>query len=127
MTSHIKLDFAGLYKRPSLAAMQKKKNLAPFGFQGFKPDNLQLVQLRDGCHYLHRFTKEVVFIFFLSPRKIPHAVKSLLGLAWQGARSVHVAYTYGRGLQGRAANPNTVKYGSCPGLLTAGTIHTWIY
>lgn len=56
-----------------------------------------------------------------------HAVKSLLGIVWQGAHNMHVAYTYGGGLQGRAANPNTVKCGSCPGLLTAGTIDTLIY
>lgn len=34
----------------------KKPKLAPLArFQGFKPDNLQLVQLRDGCHYLPHF------------------------------------------------------------------------
>lgn len=55
-----------------------------------------------------------VLIFFV-PRKIKHAVKSLLGIVWQGARNMHVAHTYGTGLQGRVANPNTVKRGSCPG------------
>lgn len=55
-----------------------------------------------------------VLIFFV-PRKIMHAVKSLLGIVWQEARNMHVAHAYGRGLQGRAANPNTVKRGSCPG------------
>lgn len=59
---------------------KKKKNLAPFGFQGFKPDNLQLVQLRDGCHYLHRITKEVVFIFFCPQEKYRMLSRAFWGL-----------------------------------------------
>lgn len=80
-------------------------NLAPLvRFQG---RSSTIAPIRRWLSLSSSFLSKV--LTFLVPRKPIRAVKSLLGVVWQGAHNVHVAHTYGGGLRGRAANPNTVR------------------